>query len=251
MFRFKKLLGDFFGPVRSLSKKAYTSGLIIISACMITVLILGTGGFVEHKSSQVKQGDIKEEEQTIQKEEDIVLSLDDEDQISINIKELEVFEEEEIPTLMILDEEQVFRTSSKLIAQNSIQLLTEQDYMALVRIVEAEATGEDLMGKTLVANVVLNRVNSSRFPNAIYDVVHQKIKGNAQFSPISDGRYYSVSITESSYEAVELALSGQDESNGALFFVARSLASDGAVSWFDKNLKKVLKYGVHEFYTYN
>lgn len=250
MFRFKKLLGNFFGPIRSLSKKAYTSGLIIVSACIITVLIIGTGGFIDRKSSQVKHEDIKEEEQTIQNEEEIVLALDDEDQISTNIKNIEVFEEEEIPALMIHEEEQVFRTSSKPIAENSIQLLTEQDYMALVKIVEAEATGEDLKGKTLIANVVLNRVKSSGFPNTIYDVIHQKINGQAQFSPISDGRYYSVPITESSYEAVELALSGQDESKGALFFVARSLASDGAVSWFDENLKKVLQYGVHEFYTY-
>ena len=37
--------------------------------------------------------------------------------------------------------------------------LSDQDYDALLRIVEAEAGGEDADGKLLVANVVLNRVN--------------------------------------------------------------------------------------------
>ena len=46
------------------------------------------------------------------------------------------------------------------------------------------------------------------------------------------------------------ALEGTDYSEGALFFVQRSAADKKNVSWFDKDLKKLFKYGVHEFYTY-
>jgi len=127
-------------------------------------------------------------------------------------------------------------------------LLSAEDYTALVRIVEAEATDEDLKGKVLVANVVLNRVEDNGFPDSIYDVVTQKTNGRAQFSPIDDGRYYTVSITSSTEQAVEEALKGTDYSNGALFFVAKSLASKNASSWFDRNLEFVLKHGVHSFY---
>lgn len=128
--------------------------------------------------------------------------------------------------------------------------LTEKDMTALERIVEAEATDEDLMGKVLVANVVLNRTKSSKFPSTVYDVVFQRSGGKIQFSPISDGRYYSVKVTNSTKQAVKRALQGEDYSKGALFFVARSMASQSNMSWFDNKLTKVTKYGVHEFYKY-
>lgn len=128
---------------------------------------------------------------------------------------------------------------------------SDEDYDALLRIVEAEATSEDMIGKIMVANVVINRVNSSGFPGSLYDVIHQQTEGGVyQFSPIKDGRYFTVPVTDSTVEAVSRALSGEDYSNGALFFVARTLASDNAVSWFDRNLEKVAEHGVHEFFAY-
>ena len=58
--------------------------------------------------------------------------------------------------------------------------LSEQDHDALLRIVEAEAGGEDSDGKLLVANVVLNRVNSEKFPDTVTEVVMQKEQGVAR-----------------------------------------------------------------------
>lgn len=40
--------------------------------------------------------------------------------------------------------------------------LDEQEYQVLLRIVEAEAGGEDTIGKMLVANVVMNRVRDRK-----------------------------------------------------------------------------------------
>ena len=40
--------------------------------------------------------------------------------------------------------------------------LEEQEYQVLLKIVEAEAGGEDLTGRLLVANVVMNRVRRDR-----------------------------------------------------------------------------------------
>ena len=88
------------------------------------------------------------------------------------------------------------------------------DYYTLLQIVEAEATGGDIKSKILIANVVLNRVKDSRFPDTIYDVVWQTAGGSPQFSPTDDGRIYTVSITDDTIEAVDRALAGEDYSQG-------------------------------------
>ncbi|MBP3476389.1 MAG: cell wall hydrolase [Lachnospiraceae bacterium] len=126
--------------------------------------------------------------------------------------------------------------------------LSDKDYEALVRIVEAEAGGEDQNGKLLVANVVLNRVNSSKFPDTVWDVVMQKEQGIAQFSPTVDGRYQSVSVSEDTIAAVERALYGEDISQGALYFCAREKADSDNLKWFDRKLTKLFAYGNHEFF---
>ncbi len=124
---------------------------------------------------------------------------------------------------------------------------TAEDFDILCRIVEAEATGEKTVGKILVANVILNRVNSKSFPNSIEGVVFQKIGDSYQFSPTKDGRYWTVEITDSTIEAVERALSGEDYSQGALFFFERARTTAKKAAWFD-SLKFILKYGCHEFF---
>ena len=63
--------------------------------------------------------------------------------------------------------------------------VSEEDYDALLRLVEAEASGEDIKGKLLVANVVLNRVKSGAFPDTIKEVIYQRQNGRAQFSPVA------------------------------------------------------------------
>lgn len=47
----------------------------------------------------------------------------------------------------------------------------KRDKKILQRIVEAEAGDQDIRGRRLVANVILNRVRSSKFPDTIREVV--------------------------------------------------------------------------------
>lgn len=253
MMRFTKLLGNIFMYIKNVSKRAFTKGLVVISAGMVTILLLGTNGFIVNSKTDFLnlQEDIQEE---------LEEPLPSEELSDGNIQELEKeatlesqeIEEEKAILLKEGEEEIVLKTAS----QNSSELeeviiYTEEDYMALVKIIEAEATGEDITGKILVGNVVLNRVKSSNFPNTIYDVIYQESNGRAQFSPVDDGRIDSIPLTQESYDAADRALKGEDHSNGALFFVARSIASDSAVSWFENSLRMVKKHGVHEFYAYN
>ena len=127
--------------------------------------------------------------------------------------------------------------------------LSEEDYDALLRLVEAEASGEDIKGKMLVANVVLNRVESSSFPDTVKEVIYQRHNGRAQFSPVATGKIDRVAVSEETVEAVERALYGEDESCGALYFVAPAYADAANHRWFQKNLTWLFSYNGHEFYT--
>lgn len=121
---------------------------------------------------------------------------------------------------------------------------TDNDYNNFLRIVEAEATGGDIKSKILVADVIINRVRRSDFPNTITDVIFQ---GNGQqFQPVMDGRFYTVNVTESTVEAVDRALYGEDYSQGATFFAAK--ASAGAGSWHASALTRLFEYGGHVYF---
>jgi len=126
--------------------------------------------------------------------------------------------------------------------------ISSKDIEILQRIVEAEATGEDIKGKILVANVILNRVNDEDFPNTIEGVVFQQDGDTYQFSPIRDNRYWSVKITKDTKTAVKRVMQGEDYSKGALYFSARARANTSSMRWFDHNLKFLFEYGGHEFF---
>lgn len=126
--------------------------------------------------------------------------------------------------------------------------ISDKDYEVLLRIVEAEAGGEDETGKLLVANVVLNRVKSDSFPDTVEEVVFQKEGNCYQFSPISNGRYDSVCISDETYAAVERALMGEDLSGGALYFVSEKYADPDKLEWFHTKLTLLYSHGGHSFY---
>ncbi|MBD5528008.1 MAG: cell wall hydrolase [Lachnospiraceae bacterium] len=126
--------------------------------------------------------------------------------------------------------------------------LCEEDYEILLRIVEAEAGGEDEDGKLLVANVVLNRVNSEAFPDTVKDVVMQRNDRVTQFSPVASGRIWRVEISEETVRAVQRAIDGEDLSQGALYFAARRSANSGSMRWFDRQLTFLFRHGGHEFF---
>lgn len=127
--------------------------------------------------------------------------------------------------------------------------VSQEDYDALLRIVEAEAGCEDEKGKLLVANVVLNRVKHDKFPDTIEEVILQQEKGTTQFSPVATGSFYKVKVTEETIDVVNRALCGEDVSQGALYFAARKYANPDKMKWFDRNLTFLFEYGGHEFFS--
>lgn len=127
--------------------------------------------------------------------------------------------------------------------------LSEEDYEALLKIVQAEAGNEDEEGKMLVAGVVLNRVESTRFPDTVVEVVLQQEDGVYQFSPVANGTYRSVRVSQETIEAVERVLMGEDITQGALYFASRKYADPDKMKWFDNSLTRLFEHGGHEFFT--
>lgn len=126
--------------------------------------------------------------------------------------------------------------------------LSREDYETLLKIVEAEAGSEDETGKLLVANVVLNRVESDQFPDTVTEVVYQRQGGKAQFSPAGSGTLDSIVAGEETKAAVNRALAGEDVSCGALYFASRKAADPENMEWFDRCLTRLFAYGGHEFF---
>lgn len=119
--------------------------------------------------------------------------------------------------------------------------VTKNEREMLYRITEAEAGGEPIKGRILVVNVIINRVNSKKFPDTIEEVIFQK----GQFSPCSNGSYYRVKPSKETKAAVDRALDGEDYSKGALYFATKQVTVG---SWFEHSLTKVLSLGNHNFY---
>ena len=120
---------------------------------------------------------------------------------------------------------------------------TDEDYQVLLRIVQAEAGICDPKGKILVADVIINRVLSGKFPDSVKAVVYQP----SQFQPVSNGTINTVKVTAETIECVDRARAGEDYSNGALYFMNRR-ASGSAASWFDRRLTYLFAHDGHEFF---
>ena len=121
--------------------------------------------------------------------------------------------------------------------------ISDEDYQILLRIVQAEAGICDDKGKILVADVIINRVLSKRFPNTVNGVVYQR----NQFQHVSNGRINTVKVTPDTIRCVDRALDGEDYSNGAIYFMNRR-ASGKQASWFDSSLTYLFAHDGHEFF---
>ncbi len=115
-----------------------------------------------------------------------------------------------------------------------------------------EARGESLQGQRAVAEVILNRVRSSRYPGSICGVVHQGTgkKYQCQFSYTCDGNP-EVVREQKAYDRVakisRLMIDGLYDQNkvtgGALFYHTTAVHP----SWANK-MTPTARFGVHIFY---
>lgn len=128
-----------------------------------------------------------------------------------------------------------------------------------------EAKGEPLEGQIAVAHVVINRTNSSAYPNTPCEVVYQArlsrwglengkvipLRNQCQFSWYCDGKSDVIRDWNRYREFVSIAhdaLSGEipDNTNGALWYHANYVDP-----YWNRNMQLVAYHGVHKFYTKN
>lgn len=91
---------------------------------------------------------------------------------------------------------------------------TQTNIDLLARIAAAEEGNRPLQDQIGVAAVVLNRVASGQFPDTISGVIFQP----GQFASVSNGYYYDAPVGETSIQAAQDALAGDDPTGGALYF---------------------------------
>lgn len=128
---------------------------------------------------------------------------------------------EYVPEVVVCDEDQMVEK----------RLITDGERDVLAAIVWAEAGNQDLDGKRLVVDVVLNRVDDERFPDDIVSVVFQKYQFWTKGMPRKlDG-------LDECYQAVDMELEGQLNTE-VLYFRTRYYHSFGT---------PVLNHGDHYF----
>ncbi len=99
------------------------------------------------------------------------------------------------------------------------------DVQLLARAINGEARGESYEGQVAVGAVILNRVESPKFPNSLAGVIYQP----GAFTAVSDGQI-NVPIDNNStvVKAAQDALNGWDPTNGAIYYFNPDTATN---SW--------------------
>lgn len=98
----------------------------------------------------------------------------------------------------------------------------DSDVYLLAQLIYAESRGEPYKGQVAVAAVVLNRVESSKFPNSIAKVIYQ----SGAFSVVDDGQI-NLAPDQTALSAARDAINGWDPSGGALFYYNPNTATSG------------------------
>lgn len=84
------------------------------------------------------------------------------------IEEIEKIERVEVPVKEVITVE-----VQKVVPRRIEVELSDSDKELIARVVMAEAAYEDPVGKRLVVDTILNRVDSPAFPNTVHGVIYQ------------------------------------------------------------------------------
>lgn len=117
--------------------------------------------------------------------------------------------------------------------------VNDDELYLLAKIIFAEAGNQPYEGMVAVGNVVLNRVESSNFPNTIKRVIYQK----GQFSPVSNGSINKKPSSKAIEAAREVLKGTQVVDSGVMFFYNPDISTS---RWIFTR-KVVFKVGDHVF----
>lgn len=112
------------------------------------------------------------------------------------------------------------------------------DVYLLAQLIYGESRGEPYKGQVAVAAVVLNRVESSKFPNSIAKVIYQA----GAFDVVDDGQI-NLTPDQTALSAARDAMNGWDPSGGALFYYNPNTATSAWI-W---SRPVIVVIGEHKF----
>ncbi|MBB3764244.1 cell wall hydrolase [Sphingomicrobium lutaoense] len=161
----------------------------------------------------------------------MVQAMFDRQEIAEEIIE-ESLEDEQPATLPELVEE--YKTGEKL----------DEEGRCLANAVYFEARGESLEGQLAVADVVLNRAASNKYPSSWCDVVKQR----AQFSFVQNRRFPRITENKAWETAKAVARIAMDDAHEIVPSDVLWYHADYVAPSWGKRLSKVAKVGVHIFY---
>ncbi|WP_404800774.1 spore cortex-lytic enzyme [Guptibacillus algicola] len=113
---------------------------------------------------------------------------------------------------------------------------SQNDIKLIANAVYGEARGEPYEGQVAVAAVILNRVQSSSFPNTVSGVIFEP----RAFTAVSDGQIW-LTPNERAKEAVLDAVNGWDPSGEALYYFNPNTATSGWI-WTRPQIKRIGKH---------
>ncbi|HEV2747234.1 MAG TPA: cell wall hydrolase [Allosphingosinicella sp.] len=138
------------------------------------------------------------------------------------------------------------RTLDELVTAYAGTDLADGEQECLANAVYFEARSEPIEGQLAVAEVVLNRAASGRYPQGICEVVVQP----RQFSFIEQGRFPAADRTSKAWrKAVAIAQIAQDKLAGRLPQDVLWYHADYVAPVWRKQLTKEAKIGLHIFYS--
>ncbi|SDQ54024.1 N-acetylmuramoyl-L-alanine amidase [Virgibacillus subterraneus] len=128
------------------------------------------------------------------------------------------------------------QTKAEPTAVNVPQGYSQNDIQLMANAVHGESRGESYVGQVAVAAVILNRVESSTFPNTVSGVVFEP----RAFTAVADGQIW-LTPNEQAKEAVLDAVNGWDPSGNAIYYFNPETATSDWI-WSRKQIKKIGKH---------
>lgn len=121
-------------------------------------------------------------------------------------------------------------------AENVPDGYSQNDIQLMANAVHGEARGEPYVGQVAIAGVIVNRVESGKFPDTVSGVIFEP----GAFTAVSDGQIW-LTPDKRSKKAVLDALNGWDPSGNALYYFNPVTATSDWI-WSRPQIKKIGKH---------
>lgn len=159
----------------------------------------------------------------------------------LDVEFAEAVSKEEEQKILQLQAEERAKKETEVVFNNGVSY-SEADLKLLACLVHAEAGSQSYECKLAVANIVLNRVKSSKYPDSIKSVIYQ----SGQFSVARSGsldkqldsyEHYDSNAEELSIKAAKDALEGANNIGDRLYFHTYKVAAKKGYTSYSKSVK--------------